>query len=174
MFNISKETRWAILRGDWFFKIWKFSSFGNTFFIFFYPFHRLQFKWLMLYYKNYSTFQKKHVGQYSEEIGLIKIQNFHLLVTFFSFFFTVFTIYNLNNSYFIYKNCSIYQTKHVRLYLEGINVFKFGKFHLLVILFKFFNPFHRLEFKKFIFYIWNLFKISTEPLWQLLKGNLRF
>jgi len=32
-------------------------------------------------YKNCSTFQKKHVGQYSEGIDVFKNENFHVLVT---------------------------------------------------------------------------------------------
>jgi len=56
-------------------------------------------------YKNSSTFQKKHIGQYSEGIDVAKVENFHLLVAVFQFFFVVFTVYNLNNSYFIYINC---------------------------------------------------------------------
>jgi len=37
----------------------------------------------MLYYKNCSTFQKKHVGQYLEGIGVFKFSNFQILVTLF-------------------------------------------------------------------------------------------
>jgi len=35
----------------------------------------------------------------------MKFENFHILVSFF-IFLVYFTIYNFNNSYFIYKNCS--------------------------------------------------------------------
>jgi len=38
-------------------------------------------------YKNSSTFQKKHVGQYLEGIGVFKFENFHLLERLFSFFY---------------------------------------------------------------------------------------
>jgi len=34
-------------------------------------------------YKKCSTFQKKHVGQYSEEIGVFKFEKFFVLVSFF-------------------------------------------------------------------------------------------
>jgi len=34
-------------------------------------------------------------------------------------------VYNLNDPYFIYKNCSTIKKKHVGQYLEGISVFKF-------------------------------------------------
>ena len=45
-------------------------------------------------YKNFSTFLKKHVAQYSEVIGLFKFENFLLLVKLISFFlpFSPFTI----------------------------------------------------------------------------------
>jgi len=45
-------------------------------------------------YKNCSTFQKKHVGQYLAGIGVFKFETFYLLVTLFSFFlpFSPFTI----------------------------------------------------------------------------------
>jgi len=45
-------------------------------------------------YKKFSTFPKKHVGQYSEVIGLFKLENFLLLVKLISFFlpFSPFTI----------------------------------------------------------------------------------
>jgi len=55
----------------------------------------------MLYYKNCSTFQNKDVGQYSEGIGVFKVVNFHLLIMLFFHFFIVFTVFNLNNWYFI-------------------------------------------------------------------------
>jgi len=88
LFNISKETRWAILKGDWCFQIGKFSSFGTTF-----------------------------------------------------SFFTLFTVYNLNNSYFIYEICSKFQQKHLGCYSKEIGLFKFGNFLLLVTLFKLFLSF---------------------------------
>jgi len=47
----------------------------------------------------------------------------------------------------IYKNCSTFQKKHVGQYSEGIGVFKNINFHLLVMFFSFFYPFHRLKFK---------------------------
>jgi len=34
-------------------------------------------------YKNCSTFQMKHVGQYSKGIVFFKFKNFHILVTLF-------------------------------------------------------------------------------------------
>jgi len=45
-------------------------------------------------YKIFSTFPKKHIGQYSEVIGLFKFENFLLLVKLISFFlpFSPFTI----------------------------------------------------------------------------------
>jgi len=63
----------------------------------------------------------------------------------------------------IYKNCSTIQNKHVGQYPEGIGVFKFENFHLLETLFSLFCLFHCLQFKKFIFHMWNLLKISTQP-----------
>jgi len=50
-------------------------------------------------------------------------------------FFILLFVYNLNYSYFIYKNGLTFQKKHVGTYLEGIGVFKFEKFYLLVTLF---------------------------------------
>jgi len=45
-------------------------------------------------YKYCSTFQKKHVGQYSDGIGVFKFEKFHLLVKLFSLClpFSTFTI----------------------------------------------------------------------------------
>jgi len=54
----------------------------------------------------------------------------------------LFTVYNLNNSYFIYEICSKFQQKHLGCYSKGIGVFKFENFHLLVTLFQFFLSFH--------------------------------
>jgi len=48
----------------------------------------------------------KLIGQYSKVIGVLKFEKFHLFVTLFMFFLLSFPIYNLNNSYFIYKKCS--------------------------------------------------------------------
>jgi len=43
----------------------------------------------------------------------------------------LFTIYNLNNSYFTKENSSKFQKKHVQQYSEGIVVFQFENFHIL-------------------------------------------
>jgi len=84
--------------------------------------------------KNCSTFQKKHVGQYSEEIGIFEFQKFHLLVTFFSLF-AIFTVYILNNSFFIYKKFSTFQIKHFGQYSNGIGFLQFENLYLLITLF---------------------------------------
>ena len=76
-------------------------------------------------------------------------------------------MYYLNSYYFIYKNCWTFQKKRV----VSIGVFKFENFHLLETLFSFFLPFHRLHFKKFIFYIRKLLKISEEKHWAIRKGD---
>ena len=85
-------------------------------------------------YELCSKFQQNNWGSYSKEIDVFKCKKFHLFVTFF-FFFTLFIVYKLNDSYFIYKNGSIFQKKHVGYYLEDIVVFQFENFHLLVTLF---------------------------------------
>ena len=51
---------------------------------------------------------------------------------FFFIFFTLFTVYSLNNSYFIYELCSKFQQNNFGSYSKGMGIFKFEKFHLLV------------------------------------------
>jgi len=68
-------------------------------------------------HKNCLKFYKKSVGQYSKRIiGVKKFDKFLLCVTLFYFFLLIFTIYNLNNWYFIYKNCKKFQNKQVDQY----------------------------------------------------------
>jgi len=99
--NILNKTLWPILRGNWCFTIWKFSSFGKTFYFLFTLFTVLNLNDSYVIYKSWSTFQKKHVEQYSEGIGIFKFENFHLLVMFFSFFlpFSLFIIQIINILY---------------------------------------------------------------------------
>jgi len=59
----------------------------------------------------------------------------------YSIFFALSTVYNLNDSHVLYKNCSTFQKKHVGTYSEEIHVINFEKFHLLVTFFSFFLPF---------------------------------
>jgi len=49
-------------------------------------------------YKNCSTFQKKHVGQYSEGIGVFKFEKYQIFGNVFSSFllFLPFTIYTIH------------------------------------------------------------------------------
>jgi len=54
------------------------------------------------------------------------------------FFFWYPFWYNLNNSCVIYKNFSTLSNKQVEQYSEGIGVFKFENFNLLVMFFTFF------------------------------------
>jgi len=80
-------------------------------------------------YNNCSTFQKKHDGQYSKGIGVFKFENFHVLVNLFSLF-TIFIVYNFNNSYFIHEISSKFQQNHFGRYAKGIGVFKVKIFHI--------------------------------------------
>jgi len=50
-------------------------------------------------YENCSKFEKQHYGRYSKGIGVLQFENFHLFLTIFELFFTLFTVYNLNDSY---------------------------------------------------------------------------
>ena len=67
--------------------------------------------------------------------SVFKFENFNLLVTLFSIFLTLLTVYNFNNSYFIYEFRSKFQQNHFGRYSKGIGVFKFENFHLFVTLF---------------------------------------
>jgi len=131
LFNISHQTFWPMLKENLCITIWKFLSFGNTFLIFFLPFSQFTIQMSNVVYKFFLTFSKKHDGQYSEVICLFKFENFYLLVKLFSFFYP-FTVYNLNNSYFIYEIFSKLQLNYCGRYSKGIGVFKFEYFHLLV------------------------------------------
>ena len=88
-------------------------------------------------YKNGWPFQNKHVEQYPEGINVFKFQNFYLLVTIFLYHLPLLpsTIYIIH---ILYKNGWPVQKKNVGQHSEGIGVFKFEKFHLLVMFFHFF------------------------------------
>jgi len=81
------------------------------------------------------------------ELLFVNLQIFTFFVKHFYFVFTLFTVYTLNDSYVIYRNCSTFQKKQVGQYSEGICVLKFENFNILVTLFSFFCPFHYLQFK---------------------------
>jgi len=61
--------------------------------------------------------------------GILRIHSFYNTSLIF------FTIYNLNNWYFLYKNCSKFNKKQVGQNSDEIGVQKFDKFHLLITLF---------------------------------------
>jgi len=84
-------------------------------------------------------------GCYSKRICVFKFEKLHFLVTLL-IFHTLVTVYNLNDSYVLYKNCSTFKKKKVGQYPKGICVFKFENFHLLLTLFSFFFRFHRLQY----------------------------
>jgi len=67
---------------------------------------------------------KETCWQYSG-IGVFKFEKFRHLP-----FSTIFTVYNLNNSNFIYKNCSPIQIKHFGQYSKGIGLLQFENFHI--------------------------------------------
>ena len=59
----------------------------------------------------------KPIGQYSKGIiGVIKFENFLLFGTLFKFILLTFTVYNLNNWKFIYKNSKKFRKKEVDQY----------------------------------------------------------
>jgi len=91
--------------------------------------------------------QRNRFGRYSKGMCVFKFENFHLLITLFFVFLTFLTVYNLKDSYVIYKNWSTFHNKHVGQYPEGIGVLKFENFHILVKLLSIFLPFSRLQFK---------------------------
>jgi len=66
-------------------------------------------------YEICSKFQQNHFSRYSKGIGVIKFVIITISLYFFNFF-TLFTVYNLNDSYVIYKNCSTFQKKLVGQY----------------------------------------------------------
>jgi len=82
-----------------------------------------------------KNFNRTTLAVIERELEFLNLNIFICLVTLFSVFFTLFTIYNLNDSYFIYRNFSTFQIKHVSKYSRAIVVLKFKKFHFLVTLF---------------------------------------
>ena len=103
-FNI---TTLAVTQRELVFLSWNFHLFVMLFiFLTFFTVYKLNISYFI--YTNCSTFQKKHIGQYPKAIDIFKFQKCHLFMTHF-LFFPLFTIYNLNNSYFIYEICSKFQ-----------------------------------------------------------------
>ena len=99
------------------------------------------------WYKTCKKFNKKQVGQYQDRICVLKFDKFHLLLKLFNFLLFL-TIYNSDNSTFMYKKISKFHNKQFGGYSNGISVvMKFENFVLFILLLYLFTNFYYLQFK---------------------------
>jgi len=77
-----------------------------------------------------QNFNRTTLAVTQNKFVFCNLQNFHLLENVFLFFFTLFIIYNLNDTFVIYQNCSTFQTKqvgntHRGLVFSNLKIFMF-------------------------------------------------